>query len=260
MISFNQIKNYYPASMAENAVFQKHILKEYVQLLTLDYLSTTEHIRKMTFIGGTNLRLTKGIDRFSEDLDFDCKNLTEEEFILMSDDVLTFLQRSGFNVEARAREKSGLKAFQRSLYFPELLFSLGISRHREARFLLKIEAQDQQTPYDPVMEFIKGCGLFFPFPVPSEAVLCAMKIAAMLDRGKGRDYYDVMFLLSRTEPDYQFLGHRFSIHNLAELKAAVEKSLQAVDLRQKQKDFEHLFLHRDHSRRILHFAEFIRSL
>ncbi len=260
MISLDQIKNYYPASMAENAVFQKHILKEYVQLLTLDYLSTTEHIRKMTFIGGTNLRLAKGIDRFSEDLDFDCKDLTEDEFIRMSDDVLTFLRRSGLNVEARAREKSGLQAFRRSLYFPELLFSLGLSGHREARFLLKIEAQDQQTPYEPVMDFIKGCGFFFPFPVPSEAVLCAMKIAAMLSRGKGRDYYDVMFLLSRTEPDYQFLASRLGIHNLAQLRAAVEKSLLLVDLRQKQKDFEHLLFHRDNSRRILHFAEFIRSL
>jgi hypothetical protein len=48
---------------------------------------------------------------------------------------------------------------------------------------LKIESQDQQISYEPVMEFIKGCGFFFSFPVPSEAVLCAMKIAAMLDRG-----------------------------------------------------------------------------
>ncbi|WP_045222609.1 nucleotidyl transferase AbiEii/AbiGii toxin family protein [Desulfonatronum thioautotrophicum] len=260
MITIDQIKNYFPASMAENAVFHKHILKEYVQLLTLDYLSSTEHIRKMTLIGGTNLRLVKGIDRFSEDLDFDCKTLTEEEFIRMSDDVLTFLQRSGFNVEARAQEKSGLMAFRRSLYFPELLFNLGISGHREARFLLKIESQDQQIPYEPDMEYIKGCGFYFMFPVPSEAVLCAMKIAAMLARGKGRDYYDVMFLLSRTKPDYQFLAKRVGVHNLAEFKAAVDVSLQTVDLRQKQKDFEHLLFHRDNSRRILHFAEFIRSL
>jgi predicted nucleotidyltransferase component of viral defense system len=260
MISFERIKDYYPASMAENAVFQKHILKEYVQLLTLDYLSATEHIRKMTFIGGTNLRLTKGIDRFSEDLDFDCKDFTEEEFLRMSDDVLTFLRRSGFNVKAREREKSGLQAFRRSLYFPELLFNLGISGHREARFLMKIETQDQQTAYEPVMEFIKGCGFFFPFPVPSEAVLCAMKISAMLARGKGRDYYDVMFLLARTEPDYQFLASRCHIRNLSELKAAVENSLKTVDLRRKQKDFEHLLLNRDNSRRILHFAEFISTL
>ncbi len=260
MISLDQIKNYYPAVMAENAVFQKHILKEYVQLLTLDYLSSTEHIRNMTFIGGTSLRLAKGIDRFSEDLDFDCKNLTEDEFIRMSDGVLAFLRRSGLNVQARDQEKSGLQAFRRSLYFPELLFSLGLSGHREARFLLKIEAQDQQTAYEPVMEFIRGCGFFFPFPMPSEAVLCAMKIAAMLSRGKGRDYYDVMFLLSRTEPDYHFLASRCDIRSLAELKAAVEKSLQEVDLRNKQRDFEHLLFHRDNSRRILHFAEFIRSL
>jgi predicted nucleotidyltransferase component of viral defense system len=39
------------------------------------------------------------------------------------------------------------------------------------------------------MEYIKGCGFYFLFPVPSEAVLCAMKITAMLARGKGRDYY-----------------------------------------------------------------------
>jgi len=260
MITMEQIKKYYPAAMAENAVFQKHILKEYIQLLILDYLSTTAHIRKMTFIGGTNLRLTKGIDRFSEDLDFDCHGLSEEAFTQMSDDVLIFLQRSGWQVEAKTEEKEGLQAFRRSLYFPQLLFGLGLSGHREARFLLKIEAQDQQTPYEPVMEFIKGCGLFFPFPVPSEAVLCAMKIAAMLSRGKGRDFYDVLFLLSRTEPDYQFLAQSLSIHNRAQLKTAVEQLLQTVDLRYKQKDFEHLLLHRDNSRRILHFADFIRSL
>ncbi len=52
-----------------------------------------------------------------------------------------------------------------------------------------------------------------------------MKAAAMFTRGKGRDYYDVMFLLSRTEPDYQLLAGRCDIRDLAELKAAVEESL-----------------------------------
>ena len=32
--------------------------------------------------------------------DFDCKDLTEDEFMEMTDEVLTFLQRSGINVEA----------------------------------------------------------------------------------------------------------------------------------------------------------------
>lgn len=260
MISIDQIKHFYPASMSGNAGFLKHILKEYVQLLVLDYLSATPHVRKMTFIGGTNLRLVRGIDRFSEDLDFDCKTLSEEEFVGMSDDVLVFLQRNGFKVEARDKDKSRLTAFRRSIHFPELLFELGLSGHKDERFMLKLEAQDQGIPYEPTLGFIKGCGLFFSFPVPSDGVLCAMKIAAMLNRGKGRDYYDVMFLLAQTKPDYRFLAARCGIHDLPELKAAVETSLQSVDLSQKRKDFEHLLFHRDNSQRILHFRDFIQSL
>ena len=260
MISMDQIRSFTPASMSGNAAFLKHILKEYVQLLVLDYLSATRHIRNMTFIGGTGLRLVKGIDRFSEDLDFDCKDLSEEAFIRMSDDVLVFLKRNGFTVEARDREKSRLKAFRRSLHFPRLLFDLGLSGHRDERFMLKLESEDQGVPYKPTLAFIRGCGFFFPFLVPPDGVLCAMKISSMLARGKGRDYYDVMFLLSQVEPDYAFLAARCDVRDLPGLKATVEKALQLVDLSRKQKDFEHLLIHRDNSKRILHFREFIRSL
>lgn len=246
--------------MSGNATFLKYILKEYLQLLVLDYLSTTHHVRKITFIGGTNLRLTKGIDRFSEDLNFDCKEFTEEEFISMSDDVLRFLQRSGLTVEIKDKVNSRLTAFRRSLYFPELLFNLELSGHREERLLLKLEAQDQGVPYQTHMTLIKGCGFVFSFPVPSDAVLCAMKISAMLARSKGRDYYDTMFLLSQTEPDYSFLAVRCGIRNLPELKKAVAASLLSIDLTHKQRDFEHLLFNRQNSARIQQFPEFIRSL
>ena len=82
MIRLELIKNYFPAGLRANASFQKYMIKEYLQLLILDFLSTTAYIRKITFIGGSNLRLVKGIDRFSEDLDFDCKALSKEEFNL----------------------------------------------------------------------------------------------------------------------------------------------------------------------------------
>ena len=260
MISIEQIKNFYPASLSGNAAFLKHLLKEYIQLLVLDHLSATPYARKVSLIGGTNLRLVRGIDRFSEDLDFDCKDLSEDEFASMSDDVLLYLQRSGLNVESRDKNSRRLTAFRRSLYFPELLIEIGLSGHREERFMLRIEAQDQEIPYESVMQFIKGCGFFFSFPVPPEEVLCAMKISAMLTRSKGRDFYDTMFLLSQTEPDYTFLTASCGIRNLRELKAAVEKLLPLVDLRHKQRDFEHLLFSRENSVRILSFPEYIRSL
>lgn len=260
MIALEHVLNFYPPALTRNAAFQKHIIKEYVQLQVLDFLATTAYVRNITFIGGTNLRLVKGIDRFSEDLDFDCKQLTDDAFLEMTDAVILFLQRSGFTVEARDRDNSRLTAFRRSLHFPEFLFNLGLSGHREERFMLKLEAQDQGVAYTPKMAFIKGCGLFFAFPVPPDAVLCAMKLAALLNRGKGRDYYDAMFLLAQTQPDYGFLSARCGVTDLQELKTAIEENLQTADLNQKHCDFEHLLFNRDNSRRILNFRDFVNSL
>jgi hypothetical protein len=44
------------------------------------------------------------------------------------------------------------------------------------------------------------------------------------------------------------------------LKSAVEDRLRSVDLRQKQRDFEHLLFHGESSRRILQAGEFFKSL
>jgi len=108
MIQIEQIRRFFPSQVRENAGFDKHLLREYVQLMILDYLSSTPYIRKMTFIGETNVRLVKGIDRFSEDLDFDCKDLSKEEFLDMTNGVVQFLQRSGLNAVAKGNDNPKL--------------------------------------------------------------------------------------------------------------------------------------------------------
>ena len=260
MIRIEQIRNFFPAQIRGDSGFDKYMLKEYLQLMILDYLSSTPSIRKMAFIGGTNLRLVKGIDRFSEDLDFDCKEFSKAEFVEMTNGVIQFLERSGLRVEVRDKENPKLTAFRRNIYFPELLFDLGLSGHKEERFMIKIESQDQGISYPHVMTNIKGCGFFFPFPVPSDGVLCSMKIAAMLTRAKGRDFYDLMFLLPQSKPDYDFLSKRCGIHNLQEFKQATAKLLKTVDLNKKQKDFDHLLFNKTSGEKILRFGEFMDSL
>lgn len=260
MISIEQIKNYFPVQVRENAVFYKYMLKEYLQLLILDYLSSTHYVQKTVFIGGTNLRLVKGIDRFSEDLDFDCKNFSIQEFKEMTDAVILFLVRSGWRVVTREKDSPKVTAFRRNLHFPELLFDMGLSGHREERFLIKVESQDQGIMYEPVIINVSGCGFFFPFPVPSDGVLSSMKIAAMLARSKGRDFYDLMFLLAQAKPDYDFLAKRCSINNLQELKEATKERIKKIDLKVKQRDFEHLLFNKTNSGKILRFGSFIDAL
>ncbi|KAA6320346.1 hypothetical protein EZS27_029870 [termite gut metagenome] len=106
----------------------------------------------------------------------------------------------------------------------------------------------------------KSLCFFFPFLVPSDGVLCSMKIAAMLVRAKGRDFYDLMFLLSQTKPDYDFLSKRCGIGNWQEFKEATDKLLETVDLKKKHKDFEHLLFNKMNSEKILRFGDFLNSL
>lgn len=260
MIQIEQVRNYFPAHIRGNSGFDKYLLKEYLQLMILDYLSSTPFVQKMAFIGGTHLRLIKGIDRFSEDLDFDCKDLTNDEFIEMTNGVIQFLERSGLRVQVKDKESPKLTAFRRNIHFPELLFDLGLSGHKEERFLIKIESQDQRIVYSPVIVNIKGCGFFFPFPVPSDSIMCSMKIAAMLSRAKGRDFYDLMFLLSQSKPDYDFLSNRCGVTSLQEFKKATSDLLKTIDLKNKQKDFEHLLFNKASGERVLRFGEFVDSL
>ena len=69
-----------------------------------------------------------------------------------------------------------------------------------------------------------------------------------------------MFLLAQAKPDYDFLSKRCGVHNLRELKQATSKLLKTVDLKKKQRDFEHLLFNKANSERILRFGDFVASL
>jgi len=260
MMKMEQLKKYFPQQIQESSIFDKLILKEYLQLMILDFLSASKYIRKLVFIGGTNLRLVKGIDRFSEDIDFDCKNLSKEDFFEMTDSILLYLRRSGFRVESKDRDNYKLTAFRRNIYFPELLFDLVLTAHKDERFLIKVESHDQQIDYEPSVVNVKGCGFFFPITVPPDGVLCSMKISAMLSRKKGRDFYDVLFLLALASPDFAFLEKKWGINNKEDLKQSIAEMLKTVDLKIKMKDFEHLLFNKNNSSKILRFYDFIKDI
>ena len=110
------------------------------------------------------------------------------------------------------------------------------------------------------MANISSCGFFISFPIPPDDVLCAMKLSALLSRAKGRDFYDALFLLSQTKPNYDYLAQKQGIINLTELKTKLTETIEKVDLLHKSKDFEHLLFNKANKNKILHFREFISTL
>lgn len=258
MMDFDNIRGALGSDIPQDSVFDKYVLKEYILLQVLDFLSRSEYIQKLAFIGGTALRLGYGINRFSEDLDFDCKNFSQDEFTEMTDQVVTYLSRIGYDVDTRDRANPNLKAYRRNIIFPSLLYNMGLSPHKEQTFLLKIESEDQGVHYESELLPIARGGYLLKIPSPRIETLCAMKVSAFLGRSKGRDIFDLMYLLGRTQPDLSFLEQKNGIQDENELWQAINARLQDIDLEKKSMDFRHLLFDESDAERIFTFSDFVK--
>jgi predicted nucleotidyltransferase component of viral defense system len=260
MISFDEIKSFYAESFRRNPAFSEYMLKEYFHYKILDFIFSGEYASKLSFIGGTNLRILYHIQRFSEDLDFDCFNLSRKEFISLSDKVIDRLTQEGIKVEAEDKEKDNkIAAFRRNITFPGLMFELGLTPHRGKKLLIKIECEPHQYAYEPVKPIIQKFNVFTQIFAPSPDILLSMKTGAVLERGKGRDYYDFIFLSGITEPEFDYLESKFGIINQTQLYERILETIKTTDFALKSRDFEKLVFDPAETKKVLLFKEFIRQ-
>ena len=260
MISFEEIKTFFSEGLRKNPSHFEYMLKEYFHYRMLDMIFSGEYASKLSFIGGTNLRILHHIQRFSEDLDFDCFNLSREEFISLTDKVINRLRQEGINVEAVDKEKDQeLVAFRRNIVFPGLPFELGFTGHREKKLLIKIECEPHNYEYESEKPIIQKFNVFTQIFAPSSSILLSMKTGAVLERGKGRDFYDFIFLSGKTDPDFGYLEAKFDISNYSQLYNQILKSCQETDFKLKSRDFEKLVFDRAETKKVLYFREYIQQ-
>jgi predicted nucleotidyltransferase component of viral defense system len=116
MISINDIKKQFFGRIQDQPQYYEYMLKEYFQYKILDIIFSSKWAQKLSLIGGTNIRIIHGIERFSEDLDFDTFNLSREEFIDFTNEVIKRIQNDGIEVLADDKEKdTKLTAFRRNI-------------------------------------------------------------------------------------------------------------------------------------------------
>jgi predicted nucleotidyltransferase component of viral defense system len=236
------------------------MLKEYFHYRMLDIIFSGEYASKLSFIGGANLRILHHIQRFSEDLDFDCFQLSREEFFQLTDRVIVRLRKEGIKVEAEDKEKDlKIAAFRRNVIFPGLMFELGLTGHREKKLLIKIECEPHHYEYEPIKPIIQKFNVFTQIFAPSPDILLSMKTGAVLERGKGRDYYDFIFLSGFTDPDFDYLDLKFGITNHAQLYERILESCKATDFGKKSRDFEKLVFDPEENKKVLLFKEYIKK-
>jgi predicted nucleotidyltransferase component of viral defense system len=260
MINFDEIKTFFADSLRRNPLHIEYMLKEYFHYRMLDTIFSSEYASRLSFIGGTNLRILHHIQRFSEDLDFDCFELSRGEFIQLTDKVITKLREEGIKVEVEDKEKDlKINAFRRNIIFPGLLFELGLTGHREKKLLIKIECEPHHYVYEPTKPIIQKFNVFTQIFAPPSDTLLSMKTVAVLERGKGRDYYDFIFLSGLTDPDFEYLDMRFGITHHAQLYERILESCETTDFKLKSRDFDKLVFDPEETKKVLLFKEYIRQ-
>ena len=255
MLSIEEIKTAYPESLHS---FDRNLIREYLQYQILSIIFQHPSSRKLSFLGGTNLRIVHKLPRFSEDIDFDNKNLSFEEFLELGIFIEVELRKRGFLVENKLVEK---KSFHCYIKFPELLYQQGLSPLKEEKILIQIDTFDQGVIYDTEIFIINKFEFFDQILITPKSVILSQKLWTVTQRKllKGRDFYDIMFLLQNTKPDSMFLESKFGTNNLKKVRELILSHLEDTDYNSLTKDLRPFLQYPNEAEKIKIFTEFLKQ-
>lgn len=184
---------------------RRAILREYLQTKILSFLYQEKISQNLYFVGGTSLRLLRGLDRFSEDLDFDAVGIPSRQAHLLVVTVLRRLQQEDITVELYENKTTKRSYFE--LRFPGLLTQLQISPNSDEKLMIKLDIENFWRGQARETVFMNRYGFLATVVTKSLEQMVVEKLAAYLRREETqpRDVYDLVWLLSRgIKPDLTF--------------------------------------------------------
>ncbi len=185
------------------------IYREYIQLVFLQKLYTETESSKIYFKGGTAIHLLFSAPRFSEDLDFTVE-LSPERFSFIIDKTLGRLLHEE---SITWKEKQSVSGRRILLTAPPAMLKYPVFVNLDFSFrerVLTPERSSIQSDY-PV-SFSS-----YVWHLSKEEVL-AEKIRAIMTRRKGRDLYDLWYLLSTgTRPIDDHVKEKLNYYKLNDL-------------------------------------------
>lgn len=234
MLDFEEIKKYFPLNESR---LERAVLIEYLQYKILEILFESKFGEKLVFMGGTSARIIYGNDRFSEDLDLDGYSLKKNEFDLMIKNLTLNLKREAFEVEYRNVYKGVFRCY---LKFLNLLQKFNLTDHETEKILIQLDINQKKGKVKFETRIINKFDVFTEIRVYPINILLSQKIIALLSRKrpKGRDIYDIVFLFSKTEPEWNLLKKEIGIKGEQELKEKFDIFCEKNDLKKLARDVE----------------------
>lgn len=184
MITKGQI-NFFARQFKTN---ESTVFREYLQVFFLHKLYQYEKSRRVFFKGGTAIHFLLGAPRFSEDLDFTV-NMGEKEFFLFINNIFK---------EIIKEEKVAFKE-RKTITGKRFLLTASPGVLPYATFI-NLDFSFREKVFQPDKSIFESSYpiIFTSFIYHlSMEEICAEKIRALLTRQKGRDLFDLWFLISK---------------------------------------------------------------
>jgi predicted nucleotidyltransferase component of viral defense system len=256
MLTLTEIEKNYPQKLQ---TFKRFILREYLQHKILQIIFDSEYANQLAFLGGTCLRIVHGNTRFSEDLDFDNFQLREDVFEAISLVIKKELEQEGYKIEIKTVYRGAYHCYIR---FPRLLFQEGLSGYLEEKILIHPDTEPQHFKFTPEKYILNRFDIFTQiFTTPLE-ILLAQKFYAILnrDRNKGRDFYDAIFLLSKTDrPNYEYLDLKLNITTASQLKGRLLEKCSKLNMEEMGKDVQPFLFDPTDIKKVILFPDYINQ-
>ncbi|MEX2483255.1 MAG: nucleotidyl transferase AbiEii/AbiGii toxin family protein [Brumimicrobium sp.] len=256
MLSIQEIQKYYPEHLH---VFKRFLIREYLQHKILEIVFEGPYAQKLSFLGGTCLRIIHNQQRFSEDLDFDNFKLTENEFEKISENISFQLERLGYQVEIKNVNKG---AFHCYIRFPGLLFDEGLSGHSQEKILIQLDTEPHHFDFIPEQPIINKFDVFTQIYTTPLDLLLAQKFYAVMNRkrNKGRDFFDIVFLMGKgVKPNLDYLSFKLGITNYTQLHELISGKCQALDMNEMAKDVAPFLFRPKDAKMVSLFPQYIKE-
>jgi predicted nucleotidyltransferase component of viral defense system len=267
MLDFGEIQKEFDGKL-KGITSYRSMIKEYLQCKVLEIIYRSPYQSRLVFIGGTRLRLINGFRRFSDDLDFDLRGeYGERDHRNLMEFLSESLNRHNIPAEPDRDKKTGAPpSFSRYLNFPGIMERMGIKDAPGRKFFIKIDVEKHDYgdfSYNPETSILNRFDVFVPLRCGPLSFILSTKMCAILERAKGRDFYDITELAKLTRANTDYVRKRLESGKLKQIYTGPESyttaalaALNTVDWEDKAREISKFLFDPSESDKVLWFREY----
>lgn len=218
---------------------RRGILREYLQTQFIDRLYAQRQANKLSFVGGTSLRLLRDLPRFSEDLDFDNLGLSQTQLTQLINKVVQTWEKEDLVVEMAGNQ----------IKFLNLLKPLKISSDPREKLTIKFDSARQWVDQQTKVVLLNRFGMVQQVVTNTDDQVLVQKLVAYVERPRtqARDIFDIIWLFGQGAK----IDEKFAKANRQEnivARAKQKFSSEGISLSQKKRLQPFLFVEHELSR------------